>query len=51
MKLWIFLGGYHKTGLFLGVISKQSRVFSLRLKYRIGIFWGLLTFNDFWGDA
>ena len=28
MKLWIFLGGYRKTGLFLGVISKHSRVFS-----------------------
>ena len=27
MKLWIFLGGYRKTGLFLGVISKHSRVF------------------------
>ena len=23
------LGGYRKTGLFLGVISKHSRVFSL----------------------
>ena len=28
MKLWIFLGSYRKTGLFLGVISKYSRVFS-----------------------
>ena len=28
MKLWIVLGGYRKTGLFLGVISKHSRVFS-----------------------
>ena len=23
MKLWIFLGGHHKTGLFLVVISKH----------------------------
>ena len=28
MKLWIFLGGYRKTRLFLGVISKRSRGFS-----------------------
>ena len=30
IKLWIFLGSYRKTGLFLflGVISKHSRVFS-----------------------
>ena len=28
MKLWIFLGGHRKTGLFLGVIAKYSRAFS-----------------------
>ena len=26
--LWIFLGGHHKTGLVLGVISMHLRVFS-----------------------
>ena len=26
--LWIFLGGHHKIGLYLGVISMHLRVFS-----------------------
>ena len=26
--LWIFLGGHHKIGLYLGVISMHFRVFS-----------------------
>ena len=25
--LWIFLGGHHKIGLYLGVISMHFRVF------------------------
>ena len=35
MKLWIFVRGHHKTGLFLEVISIH-----LRAWYRIGIFSG-----------
>ena len=26
--LWIFFGGYHKIGLYLGVISMRFKVFS-----------------------
>ena len=26
--LWIFCGGHHKIGLYLGIISMQFRVFS-----------------------
>ena len=26
--LWIFFGGHHKTGLYLGVISMHFMVFS-----------------------
>ena len=26
--LWIFLGGHHKIGLYLGIISMHFRVFS-----------------------
>ena len=43
MKLWIFLGGYRKTGLFLGVISKHSRVF---LKVKIQN-WNILGVANF----
>ena len=28
MILWIFFGGHHKFGLYLGVFSMHSRVFS-----------------------
>ena len=28
VMLWIFLGGHHKNGLYLGVISIPFRVFS-----------------------
>ena len=27
--LWIFLGGHHKIGLYLGVISMHLKVFSI----------------------
>ena len=33
----------------LRVISMQFRVFSLRSRYRIGIFFGLLKFQIFFG--
>ena len=61
MNLWIFYFylffffwggvGASRTGLFLGVISNDSRAF-LRSGYRIGInFWTLLPFNYFGGNA
>ena len=47
--LWIFLGGNHKIGLYLGVISMHFRVsFSQGTEW--GIFWELLKFQIFfWG--
>ena len=30
--LWIFLGGHHKIGLYLGVFSMHFRVFFLKVK-------------------
>ena len=48
--LWIFLGGHHKIGLYLVVISMHFRVFFLRSRYRIGyIFWGCQNFKYFFG--
>ena len=38
--LWIFLGGHHKIGLYLGVISMHFRFFFLRSRYRMGVFLG-----------
>ena len=38
--LWIFLGGHHKIGLNLGVISMHFRVFSLLGCLKFLIFWG-----------
>ena len=56
--LWIFLGGHHKIGLYLGVISTHFRVFCegqvtewgnfRSLKFQI--FFGVLEIPDiFWG--
>ena len=50
--LWIFLWGYHKIGLFLGVISMHFRVFLLdqgtaELRY----FLELLKLQIFFGVA
>ena len=46
--LCIFLGGYHKIGLDLGVISMHFRVCFLRSRNRMGgIFEGLLKFQMF----
>ena len=39
--LWIFFGGPHKIGLYLGVISMHFRVFSLGQ----GTEWGWLNFK------
>ena len=47
--LWIFFGGHHKIGLYLGVISMHFRVFFSQ-GTEWGIFWGLLKFQIFfWG--
>ena len=47
--LWIFLGGHHKIGLNLGVISMHLRVF-LKVKVQNGgYFWGLLKFQILFG--
>ena len=47
--LWIFLGGHHKIGLYLEVISMHFRVFSKGQGTELEIFWGLLKFQIFWG--
>ena len=48
--LWIFFGGHHKIGLYLGVISMHFRFFFLRSRYRKrGIFWLLKIQIFFWG--
>ena len=48
--LWIFLGGHHKTGLHLGVISMHFRVFSSGQGTEWGIFFGVAKISDiFWG--
>ena len=56
--LWIFLGGHHKIGLYLGVISIHLGFF-LRARYRMrdilavaiisNIFWVLEIPDIFWG--
>ena len=41
--------GYHKTGLYLGVISMHFRVFSYCQGSGGGYFWGLIKFQIFFG--
>ena len=48
--LWIFLGGHHKIGLYLQVISMHLRVSSEGQGAEWKIFLGLLKFQIFiWG--
>ena len=48
--LWIFFGGHKKIGLYLGVISMQFMVFTLKSRYRMEDILGLLKFQIyFWG--
>ena len=47
--LWIFFGGHHKIGLYLGVIFKHFIVFSEGQGTKWGIFFGLLKFQIFFG--
>ena len=48
--LWIFLGGHHKIGLYLGVISMHFMVFSEGQGTEWGIFLGgAKSSNIFWG--
>ena len=52
--LWIFLGGHHEIGLYLGVISMPLFLCILGsfLKVKVqngGYFWGLLKFQIFFG--
>ena len=43
--LWIFFGGHHKIGLYLGVITMHFRVsFSQGTEW--GIFWGFAKISD-----
>ena len=49
--LWIFLGGHHKIGLYLGVISMQFIVSSLGQGTEWGIIFGLLKFKIFYGGT
>ena len=44
-----FLGGHHKIGLYLGVISMHFWVFSLGQDTELGIFLGWLKFQIFLG--
>ena len=44
-----FLGGHHKIGLILGVISMHFRVFSYGQGTKWGIFFGSLKFQIFFG--
>ena len=48
--LWIFLGGYHKIGLYFRVISMHFRVFSEGQGAEWGIFFGVgkLSKYFFW---
>ena len=46
-----FIGGHHKIGLYLGVISMHFRVFSYRQGTEWGIFFGSLKFQIFFGGA
>ena len=43
--LWIFFGGHHKIGLYLGVISMHFMVSSLGQGTEWGYFFGLLKFQ------
>ena len=49
--MWIFFGGHHKIGLYLGDISMHLRSF-LKVKVQNGgYFFGLLKFQIFFGGA
>ena len=47
--LWVFFGGHHKIGLYLGVVSMHFRVLYSGQSTELGIFFGLLKFRIFWG--
>ena len=48
MKIfWIFLGSYHKIGLYLGVISMHFWAISQGQGTEWGYFFGLLKFQIF----
>ena len=49
--LWIFFGGHHKIGLYLGVISMHFRVF-LKVMVQNGVYlFGLVKFQIFFRGA
>ena len=45
--LWIFFGGHHKIGLYLGVISMHFRVFLKVMVQNGGYLFGLVKFQIF----
>ena len=47
--LWIFLGGHHLIGLYLGVISMHFRVFSLGQGTKLGVFGGVAKISNILG--
>ena len=51
MKIfWMFFGGHHTIGLYLGVISMHFWGLFLRSRDRMGIFFGVAkNSNIFWG--
>ena len=44
-------GGHHKIGLYLRVISKHFRVFSLGQGTEWGMFWGVAKISNIFGGA
>ena len=52
MKFFVdIFGSYYKIGPVLTVMSMHIRFFFLRSWYRMGIFYGLLKFQIFFGGA
>ena len=47
--LWIFFGGHHKNGLYLGVISMHFRIFRKVKVQNGGYCFGFLNFRTFLG--
>ena len=47
--LWIFFGGHHKIGLYLGVISMNFNVFSYGQGTKWGIFLGVGKISNIFG--
>ena len=49
--LWIFFGGHHKVGLYLGVLSMRFSVFSLGKGTELGIIIWVAKISNIFGGA